>query len=482
VSNQLEKVLAALDAGVLHQQAEAMLADMGASEPGAPRQLADHYLAHIEGVAQALRDVCPEGDDYELPQTLANAWLELRLIWNRCNQQMQYQNMQGGATAGLMAAGALLGQLLETLRQFLDTESLLMVEKIGTDPYAAARRAAEQNTRLFERMSNASEGGNRAVEVLLMAQDQLHHQLEVPETRRALDTAVEAVVDEIERALVLTGEDIGAALEARLLKAVDGASVRVLPQLHGFDSNISLPPDVGRLLVDVSVEWTLALKALSLARSTEQRIADQKSAFVTLNVQIGLDANDVILTFSDDGDGNVVYARNQRSDAIRNVRLNLVQTAGSGSRLEVRCSLRKVNDYLVVRCIDDSTDGWLAVPMRSVQAIEQRSTDHLRVRGSVLAARDGFEAISVADVGSLLFNVNNLHRQEGVYVMVQPDRGNRMALRVSSIEGTRRAALRAVPEGLRATRLRGFIQSDGRVVGVLDIAEVSRLHIDACQA
>ena len=482
MSKQLEKVLAALDAGALRQQAEAMLADMGASEPGARRQLADHYLAHIEGVAQALRDVCPDDDDYELPQTLANAWLELRLIWNRCNQQMQYQNMQDGASPGLMAAGALLGQLLETLRQFLDTESLLMVEKIGTDPYGTARRAAEQNTRLFERMSSASDGGNRAVEALLMAQDQMHHQLEAPETRRTLDTAVEAVVEEIERALVLTGEDIGAALEARLLKAVDGASVRVLPQLHGFDANISLPPDVGRLLVDLSVEWALALKALSLARSTEQRIADQKSAFVTLNVQIGLDANDVILTFSDDGDGNVVYARNQRSDAIRNVRLNLVQTAGSGSRLEVRCSLRKVNDYLVVRSIDDSADGWLAVPMRSVQAIEQRSADHLRVRGSVLTARDGSEPIPVADAGSLLFSVNNVRGQEDIYVVVQPDRGGRMALRVSGIEGTRRAALRAVPEGLQATRLRGFIQSDGRVVGVLDIAEVSRLHTNACQA
>jgi chemotaxis protein histidine kinase CheA len=221
---------------------------------------------------------------------------------------------------------------------------------------------------------------------------------------------------------------------------------------------------------------------LSLARSTEQRIADQKSAFVTLNVQIGLDANDVILTFSDDGDGNVVYARKQRSDAIRNVRLNLVQTAGSGSRLEVRCSLRKVNDYLVVRSIDNSADGWLAVPMRSVQAIEQRSADHLRVRGSVLTARDDGGAIPVADIGSLLFDVNNVQGQEGIYVMVQPERGNRMALRVSGIEGTRRAALRAVPEGLQATRLRGFIQSDGRVVGVLDIAEVSRLHTDACQA
>jgi hypothetical protein len=66
-------------------------------------------------------------------------------------------------------------------------------------------------------------------------------------------------------------------------------------------------------------------------------------------------------------------------------------------------------------------------------------------------------------------------------VILQPDRGNRMALRVSGIEGTRRAALRAVPEGLQATRLRGFIQSDGRVVGVLDIAEVSRLRRDACQ-
>jgi chemotaxis protein histidine kinase CheA len=82
----------------------------------------------------------------------------------------------------------------------------------------------------------------------------------------------------------------------------------------------------------------------------------------------------------------------------------------------------------------------------------------------------------------VLFNVNNVHGQEATYVIVQPDSGRRMALRVCGIEGTRKAALRAVPDGLQATRLRGFIQSDGRVVGVLDIAEVSRLHTDACQA
>ena len=479
---KLEGVLAALDAGALRRQADSMLADMGASEPGGPRQLADHYLAHIEGVAQALRDVCPDGDTYELPQSLANAWLELRLIWNRCNQQMQYQNMQDGASPGLMATGALLGQLLETLRQFLDADSLLLVEKIGTDPYETARRAAEQNSRLFELMSSASDSGNRAVEALLMAQDQLHLQLEAPEARRELDKAVEVVVEQIEGALVLTGDDIAAALEARLLKALDGAALRVMPQLHGFDRKTCLPPDVARLLVDLSEEWALALKANALTRSTEQRMADQQSAFVTLKVQISLDASDVILTLSDDGDGTVVYARNQRSDAIRNVRLNLVQTAGRGSRLEVRCSLRKVNDYLLVRSIDESADGWLAVPLSSVESIEQRSADHLRVRGSVLTARDGCEPIPVADAGLLLFNVNNVRRQEDVYVIVQPDSGRRMALRVSGIEGTRRAALRTVPEALQATRLRGFIQSDRRVIGVLDLAELSRLQINACQA
>jgi chemotaxis signal transduction protein len=104
------------------------------------------------------------------------------------------------------------------------------------------------------------------------------------------------------------------------------------------------------------------------------------------------------------------------------------------------------------------------------------------VRGSVLTARDGCEAIPVADAGLLLFNVNNVRRQEDAYVIVQPDSGRRMALRVSGIEGTRRAALRTVPEGLQATRLRGFILSDRRVIGVLDLAELSRLQINACRA
>jgi chemotaxis signal transduction protein len=78
--------------------------------------------------------------------------------------------------------------------------------------------------------------------------------------------------------------------------------------------------------------------------------------------------------------------------------------------------------------------------------------------------------------------VNNVHLQEDAYVIVKPDSGRRMALRVSGIEGTRRAALHAVPAGLQETRLRGFIHSERRLIGVLDLAELSRLQINACQA
>jgi hypothetical protein len=234
--------------------------------------------------------------------------------------------------------------------------------------------------------------------------------------------------------------------------------------------------------VDLSEEWALALKAHALTRSNEQRIADQQAGFVTLKVHISVDPSEVILTLSDDADGAVVYARNQLSDAIHNVRLNRVQTATCGNRLEVRCRLRKVSDYLVVRSIDDAADGWLAVPLSAVESIEQRSADHLRVRGSVLTARDGREAISVADAGLLLFNVNNVRQQEDTYVIVRPDNDRRMALRVSGIEGTRRAALRTVPEGLKASGLRGFIQTDRRLIGVLDLAELSRLQISTCMA
>lgn len=482
MSISLDDVLAALDADVLRQQAESMLAGMGASDPGEPRKLADHFLAHIEGVAQALRDMCPDGDTYELPQALDNAWLELKLIWNRCNQQMQYQNMQDGPSPGLMVAGALLGELLETLHKFLDVDSQLLVDKIGTDLFETAHRAAEQNGRLLERMSSASDGANRAVEALLMAMDQVQKQLEAPEARRELDKAVEVVVEEIERALVLSGEDIGAALEARLLKALDGAAVRVLPRLQGFDRKTCMPPDVARLLVNLCEEWVLALKASSLNRGADQRIAEQQAAFVSLQVEISVDASDVTLVLSDDGDGTAVYARNKSSDAMHNVRLNLAQTAGRGSRLEVQCSLRRVNDYLVVRSIDDAEDGWLAVPLSSVESIEQRSVDHLRLRGRAITARDSSEAIPVTDAGQLMFNVNNVHRQQDAYVIVQPDSGQRMALRVSGIEGTRRAAMHAVPQGLQGTRLRGFIQSESRVIGVLDLAEISRLQGSACPA
>lgn len=469
--SRLDSVLELLDRSRLQAQAHGMLHDLGASEDQDAVTALANLIDRLDDIGLSLRDVCPEGDEYELALGLPNAWLELRLLWSRWNLRMQYQTMTTGcASGGLMVGGAMLGELIESMERLLDAESALLVHKIADDPFGTARGSAQRTERLFERMSSACDGGNRAVEAMLLAQDQLLRLVDTPAIRRELDKAIRNVIDEISTGLLLSGDDLAPALEAVILRTLGTAAVRVVPQIHGIDPQMRLAPDVSMLLLEVIEEWLSALGAQSLRLTPAERAELGKSAYVTIDFHLAVEGDDVVLTLRDDADGMVDYERHKRSDAMRNVRVKVEQTAGVGSTLEIRCSSRKVDEYLLLRVVEGSHDGGFAVPLRAVQTIEHRPAEDLCVHGTRLMGRNG-DTIRVVDLGEELFRTPLAGLDVASYVHVTSTRGELLALRVRAVEGIRRATLRSVPESFEGTMLRGFIQADQQVIGVIDLAQ-----------
>lgn len=473
-ASRLAQVRALIDVGARRAQALQMLEELGASQDAAACAQLELLLAQLADLDAALHDMCPEGDEYELTAGLPQAWLELRFCWTRWNLRLQYQTMTlGTANAGLMVGGAVLGELLEALERCLDAESLLLVHKIAEDPFGTARGSAQRTERLFERMTSASDGGNRAVEAMLLMQDQILRLVDTAPVRRELDKAIETVVDEIGNGLLLSGEDLAPALEAVILRTLGTAAVRVVPQVHGVVHAVHLPPDVASLLLESIEEWLRQLGAQALTRTPAQRVAAGCASYVTIDFQLVVEGDDVVLTIRDDADGMVHYARHNRADALRNLRVQVTPIAGGGNTLELRCSLRRVNDYLVIRAVEGDHDGMFAVPLRAVESIEHRPATDLCVQGTRIMTREGTGTIRVVDIGDALFAHGAPAGESASYVVVHTEQGPRLALRVHSVEGIRRGSLRSVPDGLEQAHLRGFIQSEHQVIGVVDLQRLS---------
>lgn len=480
-TTRLGTVTRLLDDRRLTEQAEEMLTALGAADNTAERDTVQRLLTRFADIAASLIDMCPDGDEYELAQAVPAVWLELRFAWSRCNLQIQYQTMtRGSAREGLMVCGAILGQLLESLERHLDAETMLLVNKIADDPFETARGASVRTERLFDRMSRACDGSNRAVEALLLAQDQILRISDSPLLRRELEKATQTVLDELQSGLLLAGSDLAPALEAVVLRTLGTASVRVVPQMHNIEASVQLPPDVASVLLDFSERWLHAVAETSLATSAEERAAQQRSSFVTIDMQLQIRGDDVVLTLTDDADGCVHFERNERADVARNIRWNVRQSPNEGSAVEVLCSLRKIDEYLVVRAVDGVHDGLFGVPLRAVDSIEHRNSESLILHGSRLEMRDG-PSLRIVDIGEQLFASHNSESM-ATYVIVRTN-DDRLAIRVRQIDGIRRGSVRSVPEGFENSLLRGFIQSEQRVVGVMDLSRLAQAEqAESCHA
>lgn len=469
-TDPIHSLLALLETSAFQDRMRSMIADLGGIDEADGEALVATMQARLQAVAQSLRDVCFDDDTAEAHTMLPWIWLEMRFEWMRCNLQMQYQSiLQGTADPRLMAHGAALSHVLDTIEAHLDAEAVFLVQKIAADPAAAARGAIERTDRLFDLMVRASAGGRDAVESLLEAQHQMNRQTDPGRLRGEMSRAIGAVIEKVGGALRIDVTDFMHALEGMLIRHLGRARVRVAISQESPDLALTIPSAVANGLLAACGEWMQALAATSLNRTAEQRMADGCPAHVTLRVSLRRDGDRVDLTLADDADGTVEYRPDWRAWPIRDLRLRLSQESGVGSSMTFRCDVANVTEYLMLRVGEHADDAVLGVPLRLVEHIEQRDETALALHGERLIDRHHGGTVTLLDLGDLLFGAP-IPTAEATYVRVRPDGpdGEVFALRVRNVEGICRGSLKALPGMLTDAPLRGFIHSDNTLIGVLD--------------
>ncbi len=470
MTDRLHSLLTLLDSDDVRERIRAMIDELGGIEPTDADVLLSDIDARLHGIAQSLRDVCYEDDTTEAMTMLPWIWLELRFEWMRYNLQMQYQTMlQGIATPLLMARGAALSYVLEAVELHLDAESAFLVQKIAADPAGAARGAIERTDRLFSLMAAAGAGGRDAVESLLAAQDQIARHTDSVPVRQEMSKAISAVIEKVGGALRVSVIDFAFALEGRIIQTLGQSSVRVALSQESPDYNLQIPSAVANALLQASSEWMIALGKSSLNVSAEERIAAGRPAHVTLRVALRREGDRVELTIADDADGTVDYTPNWRTWPVRDLRLELRQAPGEGSTMTYRCDVASVTEYIMLRVGKNDDDAVVGVPMRMVGHIERRDRTALAMQGDRLICRQHGGTVRLLDLGALLFGAP-IDAEEATYLHVKPDgdEGETLALRVRNVEGICRGSIKSLPHLLTDAPLRGFVQADRRIVGIVD--------------
>jgi len=458
-----------------HRVVEEMLINVEGMTDAERREVSDDIAERAASIRQSLLDLIIEDDISEAMLVLPFIWLEKRFEWMRLNAQMQYQTVfQGTAQPALMARGAALSFLLSVFEQYLTPETAFFVTKIAADPLAVARAEMMRNERLFETLEAASRGGRGAVDAIMKASETVARISEDERIFAALADASATVTEEVGRNLQISLNDFYIAVEADLSPLLADSPVHItLEPLHG-DAAASFPAAVARGVRNLLRKY-LRMQVQSVGSASE-RLRTGRKANLSLALSAEVLRDEFSLVLTDDGDGEREFVLTPPEATLREMHVTHERTAGVGSRLTVRCGIRSVQEYLIVRVGEVAHDDAIAIQLSAVERMLHAGPETLSAHGRALRTTEEDDGvIPIVDLGQQLFDAKVIP-DDGVYVIVRIEDGasfRRLALRVRELDGVSRGQVRYVPDHAQTESLRGFLMDRRKLVGVLDIERLA---------
>ncbi len=491
MSDRLFDLLTLLESTQVRERIRQMIDELGSIGDDDARALEAAMNARLCGIAESLRDVCIDDDTTEALAMLPSIWLELRFEWMRYNMQMQYQTvLRGTADPLLMARGASLSSILDAVEFHLDAEAAFIVNKIAADPSGAARGAIDKTDRLFSILFTASAGGRAAVEALLLVQHQIAKHTDSIPVRNEMRKAISTVMERIGGALLVTVDDFISALQGTLLRKLGDAMVRVVLYDASPNPSLCVPSAVANGLLSAAGDWMTALRDSSMSLGARERLAAGRPSYVTLTATLNQIGDRVELTLADDADGAVLYTPDWNAWPISDFTLHLQQEANVGSALVISCNVTSIREYVMLRVGAGDDDAFIGIPMHMINHIERRDQSALALQGMRLIERVTGGTVPLIDLGDALFGAA-IPTIDGTYVHIRLEDtdvspGGIIAVRVRGVEGICRGSVRSAHQMLSASPLRGFLQTDSRIVAVLDFDRLLghrvRTHGEALRA
>lgn len=423
------------------------------------------YEATIESIASSLSDLCLDDDDSEAHASLPSLWLELRLEWNRYNNQMQYQTFSlGEAKPYLMAKGASLSYVLGVIETFINSEDLFWVYKIASQPVESIRDRTKLASRFYELVESFDKCSQLTIESLFQSRDEIVAR--DSDLMKKMDHSVLKVAEIYAQSVWLNTSDLHENLLLILTPWLRRSNTRAVLNIGDCDENVRIAPEVSTVFRTIAQEWMKSIFSIREDNRPERHSFDP--SHINLSWSVKKEKGRLRFEFSEDsGTSTEVFF-----DLKRFAHLGLVvenSKSENSSTLSFCCDQRSLHEYLVVRQTRNGKSQLFGISTNYVVRVEKKVSIIELDKMKRLAAFNFSQNLPLVSLRDSISQPAEPKNGKPSYIVIDDVGSGQFVVEVEEVVGIVRGALKPGTGMKESKSCLGVVIGGQSLINIMDV-------------
>lgn len=208
-----------------------------AESTGEVERYMENYIINI---VQSLEDLTIDDDESEALASLPTIWLEMRLEWNRYNNQMQYQVIvKGKSNPVLMAKGAILSYMIGIVEKNLHHEDVYWIQKLASGALDAIRNRIQLNQKYLDAIDTSKDSSSIYKDLLSKIQKDFNS--DMPDKKRELNALIDEANSKINNTHLISVKDLHENFELIVAEHLKKSPLTLVLSTDSLDEDIKIP-------------------------------------------------------------------------------------------------------------------------------------------------------------------------------------------------------------------------------------------------
>ncbi len=446
------------------------LEDLTAEQKG---EIREFYDARVAGLAESLTDLTMDGDDSEALAALPSIWLEMRLEWNRYNNQMQYQTFnRGQADPYLMAMGACLSYIIGVVENFINSEDLFWIYKIAAGPVDAIRNRMKLGQRFFDLVESFDASSQGTLEILFQNRDEIYNLDKT--VQKKMDDTILKVAEVYSDSVWLGSTDLHENMLLLLTPWLKKSALRAVLNIGDCAQDLRIAPEVATSFRHIAQFWMDNVFAVEAMSAEKERLEKGRSAHLNLSWGVEKLKGRLVFRFQDDSDAAFLPELDLKRYAHLGVTVTQELTADNQRVLTMRCDERSLHEFLVVRQRLGEKVGLFGISTNLVSRVE-KNVSLVELDSSRRMVRSkSFEELPVLNLSNNVLGFVTTKSPRNSYVVIDDGHSKPFALEVEDVIGIVRGALKPSVGMKESKSSLGVVIGGEDLINILDVAALQK--------
>lgn len=428
-----------------------------------------YFNQKIALITSSVEDIAINGDEDEFDDLVVTMWLEARLEWNRYNCQMQYQTFTNGqADPLLMARGACLAEIIDTIEKRVNAQDLYWILKIAVNPIESVSYRIKQTQKLIEKTSNYGKISQTIINNQLEMLEQMHKDQTNKKTIQKFKSNINRTMSTIEDTGFLEISDFADCVESSVVKGMKRSNLQFQVSYEKPKMSIGVPPEIVQAIDGVIAQYIEKLVAESVEASVEER--EGKSPFINFSWSVEFDSDCFYFNFKDDGLGKMNWQQNDSNQDL-DINSEVINDEGQGSTLKLVFSFFSVHEFVIFELIKGNYQEMYAIPASKVlKLIKDKDIITEENYPEVFSDKEGLSIQRLAWPSEFTDDQSFKNM-----ILFKNDKNEHYSLPCHRFIGFYQSKLkRSSQQSLLGNHFFGFIEKDTELVKVLDTNSIAK--------